>query len=282
MILNITMRNCRICLTSLVRRNYSASGNLVNVQKDDATGTSILSMARPPVNSLNRELLVELRESLNKAVQNNSKGVILTSSLPKIFSGGLDIMEMYKPDMKRAREFWNDLQETWMTLYGLTIPTAAAVNGSSPAGGCLFAMACEYRVFVEGMHQIGLNETQLGIVAPIWFQTSYIDTIGYRQSEQALLKGAQFSPQQALKIGLVDELATNKDDAVAKCQKYIESFTNIPAMARVMTKYDLRNKRIAWLKENREADTKRFLDFLALPKVQTAIGLYIQALKQKN
>lgn len=53
-------------------------------------------------------------------------------------------------------------------------------------------------------------------------------------------------------------------------------------MARVMTKYDLRNKRIAWLKENREADTKRFLEFLALPKVQTAIGLYIQALKQKN
>lgn len=49
-------------------------------------------------------------------------------------------------------------------------------------------MACEYRVFVEGKHQIGLNETQLGIVAPIWFQTSYIDTIGYRQSEQALLK----------------------------------------------------------------------------------------------
>lgn len=85
-------------------------------------------MARPPVNSLNREFLVELRESLNKAVQNNSRGVILTSSLPKIFSGGLDIMEMYKPDMKRAREFWNDLQETWMTLYGLTIPTAAAVN----------------------------------------------------------------------------------------------------------------------------------------------------------
>lgn len=38
MIFNITMRNCRICLTSLVSRNYSASGNLVNVQKDDATG----------------------------------------------------------------------------------------------------------------------------------------------------------------------------------------------------------------------------------------------------
>lgn len=85
-------------------------------------------MNRPPVNGLNRELLVELRESLEKIRKDGSKGVILTSSLPNIFSGGLDIMEMYKPDLARAKDFWNELQECWLTLYSLNIPTAAAIN----------------------------------------------------------------------------------------------------------------------------------------------------------
>lgn len=85
-------------------------------------------MARPPVNGLNLELLTDFNDSLNKIVKDGSKGVIITSSLPTIFSGGLDIMEMYKPDMKRARQFWEQLQETWFTLYSLSIPTAAAIN----------------------------------------------------------------------------------------------------------------------------------------------------------
>ena len=36
-------------------------------------------------------------------------------------------------------------------------------------GGCLLAMSCEYRVMLPKF-TIGLNETQLGIVAPTWFQ----------------------------------------------------------------------------------------------------------------
>lgn len=85
-------------------------------------------MSRPPVNGLNLEILVELRKVLEDAVDENRKGIILTSSLPTIFSGGLDIMEMYQPDIKRATEFWHSLQELWLTLYGLSIPTAAAIN----------------------------------------------------------------------------------------------------------------------------------------------------------
>lgn len=49
---------------------------------------------------------------------------------PTVFSAGLDIMEMYKPDFKRAEEFWNTLQETWIKLFGFKIATAAAINVS--------------------------------------------------------------------------------------------------------------------------------------------------------
>lgn len=63
-----------------------------------------------------------------------------------------------------------------------------STQGSSPAGGCLLAISTEYRVFVEGKHTIGLNETQLGIAAPKWFKDPYISLLGYRQAELALLR----------------------------------------------------------------------------------------------
>lgn len=265
-----------------LRRNYASASKLVETSRNEKTGISIISMCRAPVNSLNLELLVELRKSFEEACKDGSKGVILTSSLPTTFSAGLDIMEIYKPDKQRATEFWRSLQDTWLTLYGLQIPTVAAINGSSPAGGCLLSIACEYRVFLEGKHTIGLNETQLGIIAPKWFKDNYIATIGYRQAELALMRGTLFTPEEALKIGLVDELATNKDDLMAKSEKYIASYAKIPSRVRQIAKLDLRSEMISGLQKNRDEDVTKFLTFIDAPQVQAGLELYLKSLKAKR
>lgn len=48
--------------------------------------------------------------------------------MPKIFSAGLDIMEMYQPDEARLREFWRALQEVFIKLYGSNMITFAAIG----------------------------------------------------------------------------------------------------------------------------------------------------------
>ncbi|XP_033211392.1 enoyl-CoA delta isomerase 1, mitochondrial-like [Belonocnema kinseyi] len=265
---------------NLILKSFSSQAKSVEVQQND-TGVTIVSMARAPVNSLNLEFLTELTTTLNEVKKQKTKGIVLTSSLPTIFSAGLDIMEMYKPDISRCTQFWTTLQDFWLTLYGLEIPIAAAINGASPAGGCLTAISCEYRVLVDGKHTIGLNETKLGIVAPKWFQDAFISTIGYRKAELALLQGTLFSAQESLSIGLVDELATDKADAIAKCEKYINSFAKIPGGGRTATKLGLRNNALTWLKNNREKDTEIFINFVKSPKVQAGLELYLQSLKKK-
>ncbi|XP_029668293.1 enoyl-CoA delta isomerase 1, mitochondrial-like [Formica exsecta] len=262
-----------------LRRSYATGSKLVETTRDNDTGIDIVSMARAPVNSLNTELLSALKTSLLEAQNNRSKGVILTSSLP---SAGLDITEMYNTDKKRATDFWSTLQDTWLTLYSLNIPVAAAINGSSPAGGCLLAISTEYRVFVEGKHTIGLNETQLGIAAPKWFMDPFISLVGYRQTELALLRGLLFKPEEALQINLVDELAKDKADAIEKCKNYILSYNNIPSIGRTATKLAIRNDLIQWMKENKEADINKFIGYIMLPKVQAGLKLYIEYLKQKQ
>ena len=51
--------------------------------------------------------------------------------LPKIFSAGLDILEMYQPKPERLAEFWRTLQNMWMRLYGSRLVTIAAIAVSN-------------------------------------------------------------------------------------------------------------------------------------------------------
>ncbi|XP_076279681.1 enoyl-CoA delta isomerase 1, mitochondrial isoform X1 [Lasioglossum baleicum] len=260
---------------------YSTNSKIIDVTHEDDTGITTISMARQPVNGLNKELLNALTTSLLDAQKNRPKGVILTSALPAIFSAGLDLLELYNRTENQLSEFWQALQDTWLTLYSLEVPVAAAINGACPAGGCMLALSTEYRVLVEGKHTMGLNETRLGITVPKMFKDLYIDVIGYRKAEIACLRGSLFPPKEALQIGLVDELATDKTEAVNKCQKYIEEFKNIPALGRSKTKLLLRESNLRWMKENREKDIEDFVTFAQSPTVQAALKFYIESLKRK-
>lgn len=91
---------------------------------------------------------------------------------------------------------------------------------------------------------IGLNETKLGIVAPSWFQGPLKATIGERQAELALTTGRMFTTNEALKVGLIDEIATDKADCVARAEKFLSQFAKIPRVARSMTKLSVRSKEL--------------------------------------
>ncbi|XP_023944861.2 enoyl-CoA delta isomerase 1, mitochondrial [Bicyclus anynana] len=277
-LLRQTVSNARQLAPNI--RAMSSKGPLVDLTVDN-DGVAIMTLQRPPVNSLNLDLLTEISKSLDEVAKNKSRGMILTSSSPTVFSAGLDIMEMYKPDIKRAEEFWTTLQDVWFKLFGSSFPTAAAINGHAPAGGCLLSMSCEYRAMVSGKFTIGLNETALGIVAPKWFMDTMCQTISTREAEYALTTARMFTVDEALKVSLIDETATDKADAIAKCKGFIKKFERIPPLARAITKQKIRDAPIKSLQTTRQADTQEFLTYLKNPKVQQSLEMYIQALKQK-
>ena len=63
----------------------------------------------------------------------------------------------------------------WLSLYMAPLPVIAAINDAAPAGGCLMAMSCDYRIMAQHpKFNIGLNETLLGIVAPTWFMDTMV------------------------------------------------------------------------------------------------------------
>nr|XP_006001521.1 PREDICTED: enoyl-CoA delta isomerase 1, mitochondrial [Latimeria chalumnae] len=181
---------CRLPWALSFQRYMFNANKKILVEMDKSTGVALMKMANPPVNLLNLETLTEFAISMEKLeLDKDCKGLILTSSLSKVFTAGLDIMEMCGKSPEHVTEFWRAVQEMWLKLYGSNLVTIAAINGFSPGAGCLMALACDYRIMADNVkYSIGLNETQLGIVAPFWLCASFYPTAHARQISKSMMR----------------------------------------------------------------------------------------------
>lgn len=261
-------------------RSFAAAAGHIDVSLDEATGIALLRMNKKPVNSLNLDMLTELTITLDKLESDNRcNGLVITSSVPKIFSAGLDIQELYQPERGRLTEFWRALQNFWMKLYVSPLATAAAINGHSPAGGCLISLSCDYRVMASGNYTIGLNETLLGIVAPFWFIDTMRNVIGHRHCEKALQLGSMYSSADALKIGLVDSVVAETDTVEAARQELL-NWLKVPGYARQLTKEHMRKPAVEKLAARQDQDIENILSFLLKDSIQKGLGRYLESLKK--
>jgi 3,2-trans-enoyl-CoA isomerase len=213
------------------------------------------------------------------------QALILTSSKPSIFSAGLELTEMHKPDMKRLVMFWSSFQDLYLDLYGSRLACIAAMQGHAPAAGCMLAMSCDYRIMAATTEThrptIGLNESKLGIVAPPWLGQQMVDTIGRRNAEISLALGTLYSPEEALKIGLVD-LVVPQDQVEAKASEAALQWAKIPAQARVASKRMIRKDRLDRLKASRSQDVEHFANFVITEHVQDSLTAYLDMLAKKG
>ncbi|KAL0891888.1 hypothetical protein ABMA27_015143 [Loxostege sticticalis] len=275
------LRLLRTARRVLPAKSLSTTGQLTDLTVDNE-GIATLTLQRAPVNSLNVELLQELTTVLGQVEKDKAKGLVLTSASPSVFSAGLDITEMYNPNVERLTALWTSLQDLWATLYSAPYPTAVAINGHAPAGGCMMALCCEYRTMVSGRYTIGLNETAVGIPVPEWLIGTMCKVISQREAEVALNAGLMFTVEEALKVGLIDETATDKADAIEKSKKFIKRFDKISPIAHSLTKQRFRSDVLQPFAKNREADLNQFKYVVLQPEVQELLGQIIQKLKQKK
>ncbi|XP_035471901.2 enoyl-CoA delta isomerase 1, mitochondrial [Scophthalmus maximus] len=275
----------RVCVSPVLvaqQRSNSTSPKL-KVDFDQSSGVAVMHMQSPPVNSLSLDFLTEFCIGVEKLEMDKScRGLIITSSQPKVFSAGLDIMEMYGKSPERCGEFWKGVQEMWLKLYNSNMVIIAAINGSSPAGGCLMSLTCDYRIMADNpRYSIGLNETQLGIVAPFWFKDTMVNTVGHRATEIALELGLLYSPSEALKVGLVD-LLVPEDQVLTTATQTMTKWLAIPDHARQITKSMMRKPTIDRLTSNREADVQNFVSFITKDSIQKSLRMYLEMLKKRR
>ncbi|MEP6634832.1 MAG: enoyl-CoA hydratase/isomerase family protein, partial [Luteimonas sp.] len=146
-----------------------------------------LTLARPPVNALNPALCDALRDTVAQAVADGVEGLVLVGG-PKVFSAGLDVPHLLTLEDRGA------LLAAWEAFFGAAralaecpTPVVAAIAGHAPAGGCVLALCCDYRVMASGPFRIGLNETQVGLAVPAGVMRLMQRVVGQYRAERLLI-----------------------------------------------------------------------------------------------
>lgn len=218
---------------------------------------AIITLDRGKSNALNGEMISELNDMLkNIATDQNIGGVIITGK-EHFFSAGLDLIALYNYGEEEVRTFWNLFLDFAATLISFKKPIIAAINGHSPAGGCVIALACDYRVMAEGKYIIGLNEVPVGIIVPNSIFQLYAFWIGRAQASRSLLEGKLFSPDEALQVGLVDELV-NPASILTAAERRIRKYMAMERNTWEQSKLNIRKDLIAVA----NADQNHSLDVL--------------------
>lgn len=234
-----------------------------------------LRLARGPVNALDPALCGALRDAHAAAVGGGARGIALAGG-PSVFSAGLDVPFLMSLGQDRAAlmHAWEAFFGAARALAGSPVPVAAAIAGHAPAGGCVLALCCDYRVMARSPDpakpfRIGLNETQVGLVAPEGIQALLRRVVGPHRAERMIVAGLMPSSEEAYAIGLVDELAA-VEDTTSRAVEWLRGLAALPREPMQETRAIARADVIDAL-HPRRIELERFVESWHRPDTQAAL-----------
>jgi enoyl-CoA hydratase/carnithine racemase len=239
-----------------------------------------LRLNRPPVNALSLELIVGLHEEIEKAARDGIRALIV-SGVPGRFSAGLDVPLLLGLEPPAMADLWRELYALLQAIAASPIPIAAAVTGHAPAGGTVLALFCDWRVMAQGEYKLGLNEVQVGIPLPPVIVAALKRLVGARHAERLAVSGALLSPQEALDIGLVDEVAS-VEQVVPRAQEWCLRMLALPSEAMTITRREARSDLSSLFGIGLEEELEAVIANWWRPSTQSTLHALLERLKKKT
>ena len=185
--------------SAMIRREIGADGICVLTFDRSESGANIFDAAT----------IDSLRDHLDGIEADSSiKGVIVTSAKKSIFIAGADLQSILRQAQSgELRAFIAEGQRQFNRFAALKVPTVAAIHGACAGGGYEITLTCDHRVASnDPATRIGLPETTLGLL-PAWGGATRLPRlIGLASAADVILKGKLHTADEALKLGLVDEI----------------------------------------------------------------------------
>ena len=187
------------------------------------------------------------------------RGVLLASAHPKLFSPGLDLVTLLEYDRAAMERFMRLFAEAVWALYALPKPVVAAVSGHAVAGGCILALTADYRVLRRGGVQLGLNEVKVGVPLPWSVALLLRASVPPGALTQVALLGRNFADDDALAVGLADQLA-DADGFEDFCRARLEEFADKDTASIAITKGYLREGVLLEMRGREKEEMGAWLD----------------------
>lgn len=198
---------------SASRRYLSTSravcGTHLNYAVKDGVAIIKLDSPNSKVNSLGEELTGEFEAVFNKFTEDASaKSAVLISGKPGCFIAGADIKMLERcKTAAEATALSKACQDLLFKVEKSPKPVVAAIQGSCLGGGLEVAMACHYRIAVDGMKTgLGLPEVMLGVLPGGGGLERLPALTGIPNTLDMALTGKTLNAKKAKKVGLVDSV----------------------------------------------------------------------------
>jgi len=157
---------------------------------------------RPKANVLDAAMMGAIREHIATLGGRTGLKLIVFEGEGKHFCFGASVEEHTR---EQAPAMLAGFHEMFREIEALAIPTAALVRGQCLGGGLELAAFCSHVVAEQGAW-LGQPEIQLAVIAPMG-SVLLPYRIGEGRAQDLLITGRAVSADEALSIGLVDQVA---------------------------------------------------------------------------
>ena len=176
----------------------------------DSQGLATITLNRPRhLNRLHREDLLALQAHLQTlAAERQARALVLTGA-GRAFCAGFNIEELQQGAASATAEpqLFERTVDAWEAL---PLPTVARLNGSVYGGATDLALACDFRVGVQGM-ELRMPAARLGLhYYPSGLQR-YVSRLGLQAAKRLFLLAQAVDGPELLRIGYLDACVSSAE-----------------------------------------------------------------------
>src|SRR3954451_24453839 len=206
------------------------ASELVRVERR-SDNVTVGTLDNPKVTALSTELLRQLEAAANELTADPPGAIVVTGG-ERLFAAGADISEFGGPE--EAEQIGESFLRALNAVADMPRATIAAVSGFALGGGCELALACDFRIAADRA-KLGQPEILLGIIPGGGGTQRLARLIGPARAKDMIFTGRQVGAEEALRIGLVDEVVPHAElheRALAKAAELAKGAVLAQAMAK--------------------------------------------------
>lgn len=196
------------------------STDLVLLAVED--GVATISFNRPEkLNAMGAGSEPALKAALTEAAQRDDVNAVVLTGEGRSFNVGLDLESPFGGDVADTYQRMRASTATVVLMRRMRQPVIAAVNGNAIGGGFAMALACDMRVagrdarFIAPFAELGMSAGDLGMT---WLLPRMI---GPGRAAKAFYTGEPIGAEEALQLGLADEIADDPRARAVEIAKVI-------------------------------------------------------------
>ena len=203
---------------------------MINYSLHQTTAIITWAMTSSPMNVLNDESIPQVEAALKRAIADEAvTGIIITSAKPE-FIAGADLKMILRNNDKDPAEMLKvtvELNRIFRSIETSGKPTVAAMNGTTLGGGYELCLGCHHRIALNNPKSlIGLVEVTIGLLPGGGGTQRLPRMIGIQPALTLILEGKKVGVQEALTLGLVDDIAETPEELMDKAFAWIAANPN--------------------------------------------------------